>query len=275
MGMCKGNRGNLMQHWTLIECLFHLQSRFKALHFVTTHSMAPWAFPNSEDNAGLCRSVFVRAGARLATIGTPCRFELAWKRLSVANGFPYPSSAVFAAEEWKGSLSIVVCEADLRTADEIEGWLALPQQQSRFQHSVLLRGDWRSSLSNPLFLRTPTECIFIEMDPMRYDTRVEADRNSTDPASLYPDDVDLLVQSLAKSEVPVVLQISSFSNQRNFMPLDSQRESLVSVLQTGGFSLCAEVRVMQHMASFVFTRGCQLPVAALGDSFNDWVGGIE
>lgn len=276
MGMCKGNRGNLMQHWTLCECLFHLQSQFKTLHFVTTHSMAPWAIPNREDSEGNCRSVFMRAGARLSTIDAPCRFEMAWKRLSVGNGFPYPSSALFAAEEWKGSLSVIVCEADPRTADEIDGWLALPQQQSRFQHSTLLRGDWRSSISNPLFLRTPTECLYIEMDPMRYDTRVQADRNSTEPASLYPDDVDLLVQTLAITKVPVVLQISSFSNQRNFMPLDSQRQSLVSVLQTGGFSLSAEVRVMQQMASFVFTRGCQLPPdVALGSSFNDWIGGIE
>lgn len=273
--MCKGNRGNLMQHWTLCECLFQLQSQFKSLHLVTTHSMAPWALPLKEENASPCQSVFLRAGARLTTSSPQSRYESSWKRLSVINGFPYPSSAVFAAEQWKGSLSVVVCEADPRTADEIDGWLALPQPQSRFQHSVLLRGDWRTSLSNPLFLRTPTECIFIEMDPMRYSAKVLADRNSTDPASLYPEDVDLLVHSLVSVDVPVVLQISSFSNHRNFMSLDSQRQSLVSVLQTGGFSLCAEVRVMQQMASFVFTKGCQLSGAALGDLFNVWLRGIE
>lgn len=275
MGMCMGNRGNLMQHWTLCECLFRLQGQFKNLHFVTTHSMSPWAFPNREDSEGACRSVFIQAGARLSTVETPCRYELAWKRLSVENGFPYPSSAVFAAEEWKGSLSVCVCEVDSRTADEIDGWLSLPQQQSRFRHSTLLRGDWRSNILNPLLSRTPTECIFIEMDPMRYDIRAEVDRKSTDPASLYPEDAELIIQSLENCKVPLVLQISTFSNQRNFMPLDSQKQSLVSVLQAGSFSLSAEVRVLQQMASFVFTRGCQIPGENLGDSFNNWLGGIE
>jgi hypothetical protein len=275
MGMCKGNRGNLMQHWTLCECLFQLRNQFKTLHLVTTHSMAPWAFPSREETPVGCRSIFMQAGARLGIVNAPCRYELSWKRLSVNDGFPYPSSAVFAADEWKGVLTIAACEADPRTADEIDGWLALPQQQRRFQHSVLLRGDWRSSLSNPLFLGTPAECVFIELDPMRYDTRAAADRRSTDAASLYPDDVDLLVHSLARVDVPIVLQISSFSNQRNFMPLDSQRQSLVAILQAGGFGLCAEVRVVQQMASFVFVRGCQLQGAALGASFNDWLGGIE
>jgi hypothetical protein len=236
--------------------------------------MAPWAFPEREENPGACRSVFMSAGARLGISSEPCRFELAWKTLSVNNGFPYPSSAVFAAEEWKGSLTIVVCEADPRTADEIDGWLALPQQQSRFQHSILMRGDWRSSLASPLLLRTSAECIYVEMDPMRYDTRAEADRNSMDAASLYPDDIELLVQSLAGVDVPVVLHISSFSNQRNFMPLDNQRQSLMGILQPAGFNLESDVRVMQQMASFVFTRGCQLQGAALGDSFNDWLSGI-
>lgn len=110
---------------------------------------------------------------------------------------------------------------------------------------------------------------------MRYDTRAIADRNRVDTASLYPDDVELLVQSLANVAAPIVLQISSFSTQRNFMPLDNQRQSLVAILQPAGFSLHSEVRVMQQMASFAFVRNCKLQETALGSSFNDWLGGIE
>lgn len=103
MGLCKGNRGNLMQHWTLSECLLRLQAQFGAVHLVAAHSMAPWAVPTKEENPGACRSTFLRAGACLGTINAPCRYELAWKRLSIDGGLPYPSSAVFATEMWKGS----------------------------------------------------------------------------------------------------------------------------------------------------------------------------
>ncbi len=275
MGMCKGNRGNLMQHWTLCECLIGLQARYESLHFVTTHSMSPWAIPVKNDNPGNCRSIFLRAGTRLGNLNNPSSYELAWRNLSVRAGLPYPSSAAFAVELWKGGISVALCEADSRTADEIEGWLADPQVENKLQHNVPLRGDWRASLISPLFLKSGAVCIYLEMDPMRYDTRPYADRKSTDPATLYPDDIEMLIQHIANVVTPIVLQISSFSTQNNIIPLDSQRQSLEGILIPAGFSLHSEVRVMQQMASFVFIRNCQLSIPSLGALFNDWLGGIQ
>jgi hypothetical protein len=48
MGLCRGNVGNLMQHWTLAETLAELRNQFDEeshLLFVTSHSMAPWSVP--------------------------------------------------------------------------------------------------------------------------------------------------------------------------------------------------------------------------------------
>lgn len=264
-----------MQHWVLSECLIGLQVNYKRLHFVTTHSMSPWAIPMKNDNAGNCRSTFLRAGARLGTLNHPSSYELAWKNASVCAGLPYPSSAVFAAELWKGEISVALCEADARTADEIDGWLATPQVATKLRHNTLLRGDWRASIASPIFWEAGAECIYIEMDPMRYDTRPRAERKSTDPATLYPDDIEMLVERLASVSIPAVLQLSSFSTQNNIIPLDSQRRSLVGLLQPAGFSLHSEARVMQQMASSVFIRNCQLQTPDLATSFNEWLGGIE
>ncbi len=274
MGMCKGNRGNLMQHWTLCECLLRLRSNYSSLHLVTTHSMAPWSVPVRKDVMGGCSATFLRAGRRLRSLQAPSQYESAWESLSVEKGIPYPSSIVFATEVWKEKLSVSLCEADPRTADEIDGWLGSPQQQDRFEHSVLLRGDWRSSLANPLLFRNDVECIYFEMDPMRYDTRSQSNRKSTNPANLYPDDIEKVIQHLP-STIPVILQISSFSTQNNIIPLNNQRQSLEGLLQPAGFSLHSEVKVLQQMASFVFIKECKLQASDLGTSFTKWLGGIE
>lgn len=272
MGMCKANRGNLMQHWTLCECLTRLQSHYDDLHFVTTHSMAPWAIPDRK--APSDRSVFLQAGARLERLASPSPYEAAWQELSVCEGLPYPSSAVFASHVWQKSMTVALCENEPRTADEINGWLATPQVQTKLQHSALLPGDWRSSFANPDLLRTTSECMYIEMDPMRYDTRGPNDRKSKEMASLYPDDIELVAQRLATVSTPIVLQVSSFSTQNNIIPLDSQRQSLVGIVQPAGFALENEIRVGMQMASFVFIKSCRLQAPALGDAFNTWLGGI-
>jgi hypothetical protein len=56
-------------------------------------------------------------------------FNSIWRKLSVHDGLPYPSSAVFASEMLEGNITLATCEADSQTADAIAGWLALPQQR--------------------------------------------------------------------------------------------------------------------------------------------------
>lgn len=51
MGLCKGNRGNLMQHWVLCELLHRIgQQDFKHLSLSCTHSMAPWSMPERAED---------------------------------------------------------------------------------------------------------------------------------------------------------------------------------------------------------------------------------
>src|SRR5207302_2024849 len=62
MGLCKANRGNLMQHWVLCEVLRRVgQQEFKHLLFTCTHSMAPGLFLKLERNK---RSTMLGNGSR-------------------------------------------------------------------------------------------------------------------------------------------------------------------------------------------------------------------
>ncbi len=280
MGLCKGNRGNLMQHWTLCECLGRLHDLYGSLHFVTTHSMAPWAIPVVKPDPDHCRNKFIAAGSRLAALDRSSRYEAAWKQLSITNGLPYPSSAVLACETWKKPLTLALCEYDPNVASEIDGWLSMPQTEDRLQPSPVLRGDWRCLVCSPLVLNTSQQCIFVEMDPMRYDSRRKRSnvdpngRKNCDPQSLYPEDIERLVTLLTDIETPIVLQISSFSTQ-NANSLSRQRDSLSGILNLAGFNLRYETTVGDQMASFVFHRNSALPPADFRAEFSDWLGGIE
>lgn len=109
---------------------------------------------------------------------------------------------------------------------------------------------------------------------MRYDTRGHAHRKTLEPATLYPDDVERLIQHLPNG-MPVVLQISSFSTQNNIKPIEDQKYSLMQLLQPAGFGLHGEARVTTQMVSLVFTKNLQLQQTALADKFAEWLNGIE
>src|SRR5690242_7040192 len=67
MGLCKGNRGNLMQHWVLCEVLHRLgQQDFKHLSLSCTHSMAPCSMPErqADEDGHRCRRTFNEARMR-------------------------------------------------------------------------------------------------------------------------------------------------------------------------------------------------------------------
>src|SRR5262249_42174431 len=98
-------------------------------------------------------------------------------------------------------------------ADEIDGWLGTRAVRVQVQHSVLLRGDWRNAAMGPLFINPNADIVYIEMEPYCYDSRDQNVRKTTDPATVYPEDLILLAQSLSAEERPCLLQLSSYSAQ--------------------------------------------------------------
>jgi len=237
--------------------------------------MAPWSLASYKEDevSNPERAAFRRAGERLARNSSAFTYETAWKQLTVKDGIPYPSSAVFTQHVWKKPLSLSLCEQSMAVADEIDGWLGGSQVRSRIAHCLLLRGDWRSSVRSPLCMDSKSACLYIEMDPMRYDSREIGARKRSDPASLYPEDISLLLDVLKNEARPVVLQISSFSAQ-NGNSREVIERSLRGKLEPGGFFYRDQIYVNGQMTSFIFDRGIKLHSGSLQPAFEDWLARI-
>lgn len=275
MGMCKGNRGNLMQHWVLCELLHRLGHKdFRHLSLTCTHSMAPWSVPErrADDNTHYCRRVFNAARVRPSADRSSV-FETIWHSLAPNLALPYPSSALFVYKFWKTHLSLGLCEASGPVADEIDGWLGTREVRERVAHSVLLRGDWRAAATGPLFVNSDADCLYVEMDPYRYDSRDRTVRKSENPATIYPEDLTLLANVLNKEERPVVLQLSSFSAQNGNKP-EVIEASVRGVLEPHRFVFRDQVAVDGQMLSLVFTRNLTVGGGPLQPDFAAWLAGV-
>jgi hypothetical protein len=265
MGVCRGNKGNLMQHWVLCETLARLQMLLPVEHshllLVTTHSMAPWSVPRKLANpqADYSRPVFDAVRQR----AVPQRnsvYETAWHNLSVRHGIPYPSSAAFAVNVWPGDrrLSLLLCEANPSVADEIDGWLSLPETIGRLQHRTLHRGNWQLRFAQPLAPQNALpDAIYVEMDPMRFEGHPPAQAARNDTAALYIEELNLVAAALIPLQMPVVIQISSFSANNN-NPHDNTVAAINGVLIPAGFSLQARVEADGNMISLIYVRGLGL-----------------
>jgi hypothetical protein len=269
-----------MQHWVLCELLDRLGRRdFQHLALTCTHSMAPWSTPErrEDDDTHCCRRAFNAARTRAAT-DRGSVFESAWFALSPNGGLPYPSSAALSSaalslEVWRSALSLALCEASGAVADEIDGWLGTRETRERVKHSVLLRGDWRNAAAGPLFLDPDADCLYVEMDPYRYDRRDRTVRKTTDPATVYPEDLNHLARALGKEDRPLVLQLSSFSAQNGNSP-DAIESSTRAVLDPHRFVFRDGVAVDGQMVSLVFVRNLTLDDGPLQADFSAWLAGI-
>ncbi len=131
MPTCKGNLGNLMQHWVLCEIVANLSSHLgpdSHTLFISTHSMAPGSMPSPSPDQ--TRDVFDKARNRLGPRCTSA-YEKAWNSLSPCAGLPYPSSALFVDSLHKQPISMVLCEVDPVASSEINTWMASISSRGR------------------------------------------------------------------------------------------------------------------------------------------------
>src|SRR5262245_48771682 len=119
----RGNKGNLLQHWVLAELTLLLRRQLPSsarLCLLDAHAMSPYAtrYP------GALPSIFdvVRDGLP----GQRSAYEQAWWELTNQNQqhVVYPTSAMFVSHLWPGPLSMVLCDIDKTTIDDIATWKA-------------------------------------------------------------------------------------------------------------------------------------------------------
>src|SRR5262245_48634318 len=97
----RGNRGNLLQHWVLVEVLNALHpQRVSGLCFVDAYSMSPTPTRSPKVVTDQTAPEFDRLRARLKQ--GPSAYERAWLSLGQSLPSDYPSSAAFVRHCWKG-----------------------------------------------------------------------------------------------------------------------------------------------------------------------------
>ena len=250
MGKYKGNIGNLMQHWTLCEVLQIANAHAVGLSFIDSHAMAPWA------------TECTRTDPKFDSVkndlpGQGSTYEHAWHSLSHQNQKEgYPNSSALVREVWKHNYSLILCERDLQTADEIEEWRLEARDSPRCNEAKLFRGDWRERFVNKL--PNPSEAglqagslTMVSFDPTMYSSIFSPVRRRA--THLYRVDLGLALYALSTVTGPVVMQLSTYSaSGKN--PQSKVIESVNSVLTPGRFQQAAKVRANGNMMSLVYTR---------------------
>ena len=268
MGTYKGNVGNLMQHWTLCEVLQIANARAVGLSFIDSYAMAPWATECTRPDKDF-------ESVKNGLPGKESAYERAWHGLLQRNQKKgYPNSSAFVREVWRHNYSLILCERDLKTADEIEEWLLEARESPRCNEATLFQGDWRerfaNKLPNPSASGLPAGSLtMVSFDPTIYSSIYSPVRRRA--TYLYRIDLGLALYALSSVTGPLVIQLSTYSaNGKN--PQNKVIESVNSVLTSGRFQQAAVVRANGSMMSLVYTREVDWAddLAGLSARFAEW-----
>ena len=257
----RGNVGNLLQHWVLCEVLSACQNRYQRLRFIDAYSMAPFADQRPKLDASA--PLFDKVCRRLP--GEQSLYERAWLKLA-PNTHEYPNSASFVTAAWRGRYSMVLCESDPATIQQLERWARIAGQFPGCEGIEIASGDWRGHLRGPLL--TSADLLFLSFDPYMFD-RHGSGRN---PGNMDPADLDRLSNVLDGVPGSVVVQISTYS-ANNDNAQDNVREVIASRLEEGGLQEAALIRADGNMMSLVFKRGVEggAAIQSLSTRFEAWL----
>ncbi|MCE2468952.1 MAG: hypothetical protein J4F32_00230 [Dehalococcoidia bacterium] len=269
MGKYKGNKGNLMQHWTLCEVLLIANCHHSSLNYIDAHAMAPFAatrkgndpvFDHVRDNLANGQSVY----------------EQAWKELTSDCPGTYPNSANFVQHLWRGDLSMLLCEKDAGIAARLKAWVDDLRQSEKLRCGKVHHGDWRErfcqGLPNPVDAGLPEDALtLVSFHPYMISDRTH--RYMEDPGNLYPQDMGAIGQALEDVKGAVVVQMSTYSiNGPNPQP---DITSLVDKsLRVYGLERVAKTRTGGDMMSLIYARNVDWAcgeLKSLGDRFTDWL----
>jgi hypothetical protein len=259
----RGNRGNLLQHWVLVELLGSIrEGGIGTLCFTDAYSMSPT--PTRSERAAADQTAHEFDHVRSLLDHSNSAYEQAWLALSKDLPSEYPSSAAFVRHCWPERVHLLLCEADGPTANDIERWLS--RLDERITSFELYRGDWRRRFAEPI--PNGWHAYYFSFDPNMYDRH---DVRSPKPENMYSSDIGLLLTAIGQRlEVPVVVQLSTYSVNGGNSQSDVFK-SVVPRFTDMGFS-ATYVRADNSMMSFIFSRGVIVP-SDLEDRFRLWLAG--
>ncbi|MDP2663801.1 MAG: hypothetical protein Q8R28_24055, partial [Dehalococcoidia bacterium] len=263
-----GNVGNLLQHWVFCEILAACRKHAEHVTFVDAYSMAPLANerPTMDGTAHLFD--FVRG--RLPGVRTP--YEQAWLKLASPRS-AYPNSASFLTAVWRGRYSLLLCESESATVQELRRWVEDRVERSpKCVHANVADGDWRNRFRDGL----PAwgDLTFLSFDPYMFD-RNGPGRNPK-PGNMYPSDLELLAAAVEPIQSPVIVQLSTYS-ANNDNPQSAVVKVVHSRLEHSGLQEVAKVRADGNMMSLVLARNIDgvESIRSLSARFESWLGQVR
>jgi hypothetical protein len=163
---------------------------------------------------------------------------------------------------WQRQLSLLLCEADKPTADEIENWLSSLDQGDTA--GELHRGDWRQRFATPM--STDTDAYYFSFDPNMYDRH---EVRAPKPENMYPSDIAVVREAIGKlPRAPIVIQLSTYSVNNSNSQSDVFDDLVPQFTGQGFVTTC--VRADNSMMSFIFSRELSVP-SDLEGRFQSWL----
>ncbi len=265
MPIFRGNVGNLLQHWVFCEILEACRGGADQVDFVDAYSMAPLADQRPKLDA--TAHLFDCVRDRLPGEQTP--YEQAWHKLAPHTD-QYPNSAAFLTLVWPGRYSLLLCESEPTTVQELQAWAREVGRAPNCIGVEVAAGDWRNRFRQALF--ASGGLALFSFDPYMFD-RNGSGRN---PGNMDPGDLDLIAATVNSIQSGVVVQLSTYS-ANNDNPQSAVTDVVTSSLARSGFQRLAEVRADGNMMSLVFGRNIQIAASsrALPEGFASWLNRVK
>ena len=274
MSSYKGNRGHLMQHWPLCEMLeVAAHKGVTGLNLIDAYAMAPLATENAGKDAK-----FQRAENRLPNLPDSApAYDRAWRDLtSWHHPTPkgYPSSAAFVEQVWKRDFSMLLCEIDQPTIDEIKPWLQRVDKLERCKTTELFCSDWQERFKKKLPSPAEVELADGALTLVLFDPYICSQRQRRrvvmpNVGHLYIDDIEMAMGAMAHLDDSILMQLSTYSAMNN--PQGAVISSVNQILAANDFRLLAVVHIGRDMMSLVYARNVSwaAELADLPGRFNE------
>jgi hypothetical protein len=240
MPQYRGNIGNLLQHWVLCDLVKQSNAHWAEIRFVDAYSMAPFA--TERFKPGLSGYIFDHARDRAVFDSD---YEDTWRRIGALKP-GYPNSAAFLTALWRGKYSLLLCEWDGATVDELQLWK--PELESRPDciEMDIAPGDWRNRFQQGV--SQSDQLTLMSFDPDMFNRK-----GSKSGRNMTPADLEVIARAVMQIPGPVVIQLSTYdvnddNSQRDVEP------AIVAGLHAAGLTLNAVVKADGKMMSLVLGR---------------------
>lgn len=261
----RGNVGNLLQHWVLCEILEGCRNQAARLTFIDAYAMAPFATerPKVDHSAKLFDSV------RDSLPGQNTPYEQSWRALSLAapHRYGYPNSAAFLTDRWPSEYSLLLCENDLATVQELKLWSNEVRRLPKCVAIEISEGDWRARFRQGISVQG--DLVLFSFDPYMINRNPV---KQMDPSNIYRSDIEYIVAVANRIPQGVVVQISTYSANG-----DNSQKDVIAMVDTAigssDLEIVATVRADGQMMSLVLARAVEWSdsLRSLESRFEFWL----